>query len=93
MVAPTSVSTPVAALRRSKGGIVTVSEEEIAPALASLGRTGLFVEPTAATAGAALTQLLSDGTITADQTTVVVLTGHGLKAADRIGELLGIRGG
>ena len=70
-----------------------MSEEEIAPALAALGRTGVFVEPTAATAGAALTQLLADGTITADQTTVVVLTGHGLKAADRIGELLGMVGG
>jgi threonine synthase len=33
---------------------------------------------------------LNDGTIGADQSTVVVLTGLGLKAADRIGELLGI---
>ena len=47
----------------------------------------------AATAGAALTRLLSDGTITADQTTVVVLTGSGLKAAERIDELLGIGSG
>ena len=31
-------------------------------------------------------QHLLDGTITADQTTVAVLTGFGLKAADRIGE-------
>ena len=90
---PIRIAEILAALRRSKGGVVTVSEEEIAPALASLGRTGLFVEPTAATAGAALTQLLSDGTITAAQTTVVVLTGHGLKAADRTGELLGMGGG
>ena len=50
-------------LRRSKGGVVAVVEEEIAPALAALGRCGLFVEPTAATAGAALTRLLGDGTI------------------------------
>ena len=78
------------ALRRSKGGIAAVNEEEIAPALAALGRLGLFVEPTAATAGAALTRLLRDGTIAADQTTVVVLTGSGLKAAEPIGELLGI---
>jgi hypothetical protein len=33
---------------------------------------------------------LHDGTIGADQVTVVVLTGFGLKAAERIGELLGI---
>jgi threonine synthase len=78
------------ALRRSKGGVVAVAEEEIVPALAALGRLGLFVEPTAATAGAALTRLLRNGTIGPDQTTVVVLTGSGLKAAERIGELLGI---
>ena len=83
----------MAALRRSRGGVVAVAEEEIAPALAALGRLGLFVEPTTATAGAALTRLLSNGTITADQTTVAVLTGSGLKAADRIGELLGIGSG
>ena len=89
----TRVAEVLAALRRSRGGVVAVAEEEIAPALAALGRLGLFVEPTAATAGAALTKLLSDGTITADQTTVAVLTGSGLKAAERVGELLGIATG
>ena len=90
---PVRIAEVLAALRRSRGGVVSVAEEEIAPALAALGRLGLFVEPTAATAGAALTRLLSDGTITADQTTVAVLTGSGLKAADRISELLGIGSG
>jgi threonine synthase len=52
----------------------------------------MFVEPTAATAGAALTRLLRDRVIAADETTVVVLTGHGLKAAERIGDLLGVAG-
>jgi threonine synthase len=87
---PVRVAEVVRALRRSNGRVVAVLEEEIAPALAALGRLGLFVEPTAATAGAALTRLLSDGTIGPEQTTVVVLTGSGLKAADRVGELLGL---
>ena len=39
---------------------------------------------------AALSYLLRDGTIRADQTTIAVLTGHGLKATDKIGELLGV---
>jgi len=82
---PVRVAEVLRGLRRSKGGIVAVAEEEIA-----LGRLGLFVEPTAATAGAALTRLLRDGTIGLGQTTVVVLTGSGLKAAERVGELLGI---
>ncbi|MBV8736758.1 MAG: threonine synthase [Alphaproteobacteria bacterium] len=84
-VRPTQV---LRALRRSRGGVVAVGEDEISPALRALGARGLFVEPTAATAGAALSHLLRDGTISPGETTVVVLTGHGLKAADRIGDLL-----
>jgi threonine synthase len=77
------------ALRRSHGGVVAVPEADIAPALRTLSRLGLFVEPTAATAAAALSQLLNAGTIKTAETTVVVLTGHGLKATDKIAELLG----
>jgi len=89
---PVRIAEVLRALRLSNGSVVAVAEEDIAPALAALGRLGLFVEPTAATAAAALTHLLADGTIGADQTTVVVLTGSGLKAVDRIAELLGIGG-
>ncbi len=89
---PVRIAEVVHALRRSNGAVVTVSEDEIAAALPALGRLGLFVEPTAATAGAALTRLLADGTIRSAETTVAVLTGHGLKAADHIAELLGIGG-
>jgi threonine synthase len=89
---PVRVTEVLRALRRSQGGVVAVAEKEIAAALVALGRLGLFVEPTAATAGAALTRLLHEGTIRLDQTTVVILTGVGLKAADRIGELLDIDG-
>jgi len=90
---PVRIREVLGALRRSNGGVVAVREEEIAPALTALGGRGLFVEPTAATAGAALTHLLREGTIGVDQSTVVVLTGSGLKATDRIAELLGIDGG
>jgi threonine synthase len=67
-----------------------VPEAEIAPALAALGRLGLFVEPTAATAAAGLSQLLRLGKIRPDETTVAVLTGHGLKATDKIADLIGV---
>jgi threonine synthase len=87
---PVRVAEVLRALRVSRGGVAAVAEEAIAPALAALGRLGLFVEPTAATAAAALTDLLRDGTIAAHETTVVVLTGHGLKAAERIAELIGV---
>lgn len=86
---PVRCAEVLAALRRSQGGVLAVPEDEIAPALKRLGRLGLYVEPTAATAGAALSRLLAAGTIRRDETTIAVLTGHGLKAADKIGELLG----
>jgi threonine synthase len=89
-VKPVRTEAVLAALRRSGGGAVAVPEADIAPALAALGRAGLFVEPTAATAGAALTRLLCDGTIGSNETTVAVLTGHGLKATDKIADLLGV---
>ncbi|HTZ38469.1 MAG TPA: pyridoxal-phosphate dependent enzyme [Stellaceae bacterium] len=87
-VKPVRTAEVLDALRRSGGGVVTVPEDEIAPALLRLGRLGLYVEPTAATAGAALGRLLAAGRIAREQTTVAVLTGHGLKAADKIGEIL-----
>jgi threonine synthase len=87
-VKPVRTAEVLAALRRSRGGVVPVPEDEIAPALLRLGRLGLYVEPTSATVGAALSRLLAAGTVRPDETTITVITGHGLKAADKIGELL-----
>jgi threonine synthase len=54
----------------------------------------LYVEPTSAAAAAGLRQLLIQGAITPAQSTVLVLTGTGLKASEKIGQLLkvGARG-
>ena len=67
-----------------------LTEEEIAAATLDLARTGIYVEPTSAQSAAAFRKLLETGTITPEQTTVLVLTGSGLKATPRIAELLGI---
>ncbi|MCJ2050522.1 pyridoxal-phosphate dependent enzyme [Methylobacterium sp. J-070] len=80
----------LAALRRSGGGTVAVSEAAIEAALMELARSGLYVEPTCAMAAAALTDLTARGAIRPDETTVVVLTGTGIKATPRIAELLGL---
>ena len=77
-------------LRSTGGGAVMVSEQEITDATFDLARMGIYVEPTSAQASAALRQLLAAGTITPDQTTVLVLTGSGLKATPRIAEMMGI---
>jgi threonine synthase len=87
---PVRTEAVLAAIRDSGGAIIGAPEQEIVGALRELGRRGLFVEPTSATAGVALTKLVKDGRIGRDETTVVVLTGSGLKAAPVIGDLLGI---
>ncbi len=77
-------------LRESEGGAVTVTEDEIAAAMFELARTGVYVEPTSAQAAAAYRKLLTAQAIEPEQTTVLVLTGSGLKATPRIADLLGI---
>ncbi len=90
-----SIASPVrarevlGALRRSRGATVALSEAEIEKALFELGRIGLYAEPTSALAAAAFTKLIERGVVQPSETTVVVLTGAGLKTTRRIGELLG----
>ena len=92
----TSIARPVrtrevlSAVRRSGGQTVAVTEDEIVAAHGELARAGLYAEPTCASAAAALRRLLREGTVQPQETTVLVLTGSGLKATQRIGELLGI---
>ena len=78
-------------VRESGGGIVAVSECEIVEALRLLARKGLYVEPTSAAGAAGLTRLLASGQVKPQERTVLVLTGTGLKASERIGELLELR--
>jgi threonine synthase len=78
----------LAALRRSRGATVALLEAEIAGALFELARIGLYVEPTSALAAAAFPRLLELAVIRPDETTVLVLTGAGLKATQRIGALM-----
>lgn len=78
------------ALRASGGGGVLLTEDEIASAVLHLARTGIYVEPTCAQASAAYAKLLASGAIAPGDTTVLVLTGTGLKATPCIAELLGI---
>jgi len=70
------------AVRQTKGTFVTVSEQQIVDALRELARCGFTVEPTAAVAVAALTQDNRTGRL------VIPLTGHGLKAPQRLVRLL-----
>jgi threonine synthase len=77
-------------VKNSGGSIVAVSEDEIVSALGALARQGIYVEPTSAAAAAGLRQLLEQRVITPEQTTVLILTGSGLKASEKIGQLLNL---
>ena len=83
----------IGALRESGGGTVALNEGEIVVALRRLARQGLFAEPTSASAAAALNKLSDAGAIKAGETTIVILTGTGLKAATVVADLVqcGIR--
>jgi threonine synthase len=79
----------IAAVRESGGGTVAVTEDELVAALRRLARQGLFAEPTSASGVAALDKLVAAGAIKANETTVVILTGSGLKAASTVADLVG----
>jgi threonine synthase len=85
---PTRVAEVLRAVRESDGAIVAVEEAEIVEALRGLARRGFYVEPTSAVAAAGLSRLLASGAIRRHETTVLVLTGSGLKASATIGDLL-----
>ncbi len=88
---PTRMREVLEPVRRSGGEIVVVTEDEIVHALAALARKGLYVEPTSAAAAAGLSQLIARGAVRKGETTVLVLTGSGLKTSELIGQLLKVR--
>jgi threonine synthase len=79
------------AIRDSGGVVTTVTGEAIWDTVEELGRQGVYVEPTAAAAPAALGSLRKNGFIGEDDRVVIVLTGSGLKATDKIVEHLASR--
>ncbi len=85
---PTRMREVLAPVRASGGEIVAVTEDEIVRALAALAKKGFYVEPTSAAAAAGLSQLIARGAVKKGETTVLVLTGTGLKASETIGRLL-----
>lgn len=83
----TSIARPVrdrevlAAVASSGGGFQVVTEEEIPDAVLSLAAQGLYAEPTSSIAAAAVPGFIRQGLMRTDETTVMVLSGSGLKAA------------
>lgn len=82
--APVSWRKAWSAVRESGGRVITVSEQEIADAKATIGRDGIGCEPASATTVAGIRKLVSDGVIKKDESVVAVLTGHLLKDTDYV---------
>ncbi|MFF9147495.1 pyridoxal-phosphate dependent enzyme [Streptomyces sp. NPDC014861] len=81
---PVRLPEAVEAIRRSHGAAYAVPEAEIHAAVRALSSRGLFAEPTSSVAAATLDHFLATGDIAPDETTVVVLTGTGLKSAEKM---------
>jgi threonine synthase len=70
-------------LRSSKGGAITVEDEEMIAATSEVGAAeGLFVAPEGAACFVAARKLLADGKIAAEERVVIFNTGSGIKYLD-----------
>ncbi len=69
----------VRAARETGGTYVTVSDQEILQAVATLGQAGIFAEPAGAAAYAGLVRAMAEGIVKPDEPVLVLNTGSGLK--------------
>lgn len=72
------------AVRASNGLVRTVSESAIWDMVETMGRSGIYIEPTSAAAPAAVAGLAAESQVRPGESIVVELTGIGLKATDKI---------
>jgi len=79
---PVSVHRAIRALKACDGVVGEATEEELMDVGARADRTGMFNCPHTGVALAVLEKLRNDGTIGANDRTVVVSTAHGLKFTD-----------
>lgn len=84
---PVRLQEVLAAIRRSGGDTVALTESDIVAAVRKLTGMGLYAEPTSAQAAAAVDAFVARGVIKPGETTVVILTGTGLKAGNLMGDI------
>ena len=77
-------------VRKTGGQVAVVSEEEIMFGVKQAAQIGFYVEPTTGATVAGALRLQKSGAIDPKEKTVVVLTGNGLKATDKIGRAMGM---
>jgi threonine synthase len=82
--APVSWKKAWTAVRDTDGRVITVSEQEIADAKATIGRDGIGCEPASATTVAGIRKLVNENQIGKHESVVAILTGHLLKDTDYV---------
>jgi threonine synthase len=82
--APISWRKSLHTVLRSRGRVISVSEQEIADAKAMVGRDGIGCEPASATTVAGIRKLAAAGHIHPEEEVFAVLTGHVLKDPDYV---------
>ncbi|MBT4482168.1 MAG: threonine synthase [Candidatus Latescibacteria bacterium] len=83
---PVRLKQIIDAVRESRGDFIVVEEEEIIEALKVMSRKGFYCEPTSAAAIAGLKKYIN--IMCNDELIVSVITGHGLKAPEKIGHII-----
>ena len=88
IAAPVKLREIVDSVRASGGQMVSVSEEQILKALPVVWQSGIYIEPTSATAFAAYFKMQATGEITSADDVVIVASANGLKATDKVKDLI-----
>ena len=74
----------LAAVRASGGAVVSAPEDQLLPSVKRLATLGFFVEPTSAVVAAVLQVLFDRGILATRESAVLLLSGSGLKATERL---------
>lgn len=82
---PPRLAAMLDAVHTSGGAVISVRDDEVLDAMRSLAHVGLCVEPTAAVSVAAVTHVRAK--LGAGVRALAVITGHGLKAPDKLASL------
>lgn len=85
---PPRLSEVVELVKRSRGGVYVVRNSDIIQGLKLLASMGLFVEPTSASVVPALREMVETGEVSPGESVLAPLTGSGLKALDKIAQVL-----
>ena len=77
----------VKAINETSGGCAAVTDDEILAGIGLLARTeGIFAETAGGVTIASLVQLVERGVISRDERVVCMITGHGLKTVEALGD-------